>query len=88
MTCFLTKCLLVEIILGGFSHNLCLSGNLTHCQRSVCIFEHLMLTLPNETVGGFWLVFMEYIPKLLPGCLKSHKNVNRSQRSKKKKYFI
>lgn len=87
LTCFLTKCLLVEIILGGFWHNLCLSGNLTHCERSVFVSEHVKLTLPNGTVGGFWLVFMEYIPKLLPDCLKSHKNVNRSQWCKKTHLF-
>lgn len=23
--------------------------------RSLCVFEHVKLTLPNGTVGGFWL---------------------------------
>lgn len=50
LTCFLTKCLLVEIILGVFWHNLCLSGNLTHCQNSVCIWACYQME-PWEAFG-------------------------------------
>lgn len=32
-------------------------------------------------------MFMEHELKLLPYCLKSHKNVNRNQRCKKKNVF-